>query len=388
MVTRAERAILHVDMDAFYASVEQRDEPEYRGKPVIVGGLGRRGVVSAASYEARKFGVHSAQPMSRARRLCPDGIYVRTRMSHYQQASRQVFSVFRRYTPLVEGLSLDEAFLDVSESQRLFGSVQDIAKRIVDDIRKETELIASVGMAPNKFLAKLASDLEKPAGFVWVDPDDVQSFLDPLPVSRIWGIGKRSQEKLDQSGIHTIADLREAPEAQLDSLFGRYARRYRDLARGLDERPVVSGGEEKSMSQECTYDVDVADLDRLHGELLGFAESVAERLRKAGLRSRTVTVKIREPDFHTHTRSHSLDHGTCDTNLLYQTGRKLLDRWWEEHPDTRVRLLGLGATMLSADDQAELFQSGPATGEVDRIVDEVREKFGGEAMKRGKLVNK
>jgi DNA polymerase-4 len=263
-----------------------------------------------------------------------------------------------------------------------------IAGCIVDDIREDTQLTASVGMAPNKFLAKLASDLEKPAGFVWVDPDAVQAFLDPLPVSRIWGIGKRSREKLDQAGINTIADLRRAPDALLDSLFGQNARRYRDLAEGRDERPVVTGGEEKSMSQECTYEVDVADLDQLHGELLGFAESVATRLRQAGLRGRTVTVKIREPDFRTHTRSHSLDHATCDTNLLYHTGCALLDRWWDEHPDTRVRLLGLGATMLSAEDQAELFQAGPATGEVDRIFDEVREKFGGAALKRGKLVNK
>lgn len=382
------RAILHVDMDAFYASVEQRDEPEYRGQPVIVGGLGRRGVVSAASYEARKYGVYSALPMSRARRLCPDGIYVRTRMSHYRQISRQVFSVFRRYTPLVEGLSLDEAFLDVTESQRLFGDIRDIARRVVDDIREETELTASVGMAPNKFLAKLASDLEKPAGFVRVDPDGVQAFLDPLPVTRIWGIGKRSREKLEAVGIRTIADLRQAPDTQLDSLFGRHARRYRDLAEGRDDRPVVPDGEEKSMSQECTYEVDIADLSRLYGELLGFAESVAGRLRRAGLRGRTVTVKIREPDFRTHTRSRSLEHATSDTRMLYQTGRDLLNRWWDEHPDTRVRLLGLGASMLSGDDQADLFQTGPATGEVDKIVDEVREKFGGEALKRGKLVNK
>ncbi len=383
----AERAILHVDMDAFYASVEQRDEPEYRGKPVIVGGLGRRGVVCAASYEARKYGVHSAQPMSRARGLCPEGIYVRPRMGHYRQISRQVFAVFRRYTPLVEGLSLDEAFLDVSESRRLFGDMREIAACIVGDIRESTSLTASVGMAPNKFLAKLASYLAKPAGFVWVDPDKVQAFLDPLPVSHIWGIGPRSREKLHEARITIIAELRKAPESQLDSLFGRHARRYRDLAEGRDDRPVVPGAEEKSMSQECTYEVDVADLDRLHRELLGFAENVATRLRRAGLRARTVSVKIREPDFHTHTRSRSLDHATCDTDLLYRTGRDLLDRWWDEHPDTRVRLLGLGASMLSGEDQAELFQSGAATGEVDRIVDEVREKFGGEALKRGKLIN-
>jgi DNA polymerase-4 len=254
----ASRVILHVDMDAFYASIEQRDNPDLRGKAVVVGGGANRGVVAAASYESRVFGIRSAMPMAEACRRCPDLVRVAPRMAHYRDVSRKIFAVFNEFTPLVEGLSLDEAFLDVTSSRRLFGSGRRIGLAIKDRIRECTSLTASVGVAANKLVAKIASDLDKPDGLVVVGPGQVNAVLDPLPVSAIPGIGKRTLERLDTVGVHTIAELRRAPDRDLEPVFGRFTRKTRERASGIDDRPVITARSEKSISNEQTYEADLA----------------------------------------------------------------------------------------------------------------------------------
>jgi DNA polymerase-4 len=298
----ASRVILHVDMDAFYASVEQRDHPELRDKPVVVGGGADRGVVAAASYESRVYGIRSAMPMAEARRRCPDLVRVSPRMARYKQVSREIFAIFKEFTPQVEGLSLDEAFLDVTSSRRLFGSGRRIAMAIKDRIRECTALTASVGVATNKLVAKIASDLDKPDGLVVVAADQVRDVLDPLPVSVIPGIGKRTLARLQAIGVHTIAELRRAPDRDLEPVFGRFTRKTRERASGIDERPVVASRREKSISNEQTYDTDLCDRGDMERQLLRLTDRTAGRLRKAALSAGTVQVKIRQADFKTFTR--------------------------------------------------------------------------------------
>ena len=295
-MTSTARRILHVDMDAFYASVEQRDNPALVGQPVVVGG-DTRGVVAAASYEARRFGIRSAMPMSEARRRCPALVRIPPRMAHYQDASRQIFAIFHEFSPLVEGLSLDEAFLDVSASLKLFGSARAIAMHIKDRIRQETRLTASVGVAENKLVAKIASDLDKPDGLCIVMPDDYPALLDPLPAEVIPGIGRETLKKLHAAGITTVRDLRCADDRELRPIFGRYTERTRARASGVDDRPVMAERGEKSISAEETYDRDLAEPRAMQRELLHLAERTAARLRKAGLQAGTVQVKIRRRIF-------------------------------------------------------------------------------------------
>ncbi len=383
----AQRAILHVDMDAFYASVEQRDAPELQGKPVIVGGTGRRGVVAAASYEVRRYGVHSAMPVARARRLCPEAIVVRPRMSIYVAESKRIFEIFEHYTPQIEPLSLDEAFLDVSASLRLHGDAVNIGRRIKQEIRAETRLTASVGIAPNKFLAKLASDQDKPDGLCVVEADRVQAFLDPLPVRRIWGIGPKAGERLARLGITTIANLRSADSDRLKAALGGYAARLQALARGEDDRPVEVHRAEKSVSNEVTFEADLTDRRACETRLLALAASVGARLRRKDLRGKTVSVKIRTTDFRTYTRQRTLEHAIRDDRTLGATAKALFREWWDERGPAPIRLLGVGTGGLVTGAGHDLF-AAPGEGRLDQVADRVRARFGGAALKPAALVRR
>ncbi len=362
-------------MDAFYASVEQRDNPEHRGKPVVVGGTGNRGVVCAASYEARRFGIRSAMPMAEARRRCGELIQIRPRFDRYKCVSAQIFDVFREFTPLVEGLSLDEAFLDVTGSLKLFGSGESIGRHIKTRIAETTALTASVGVAENKLVAKIASDLDKPDGLTVILGADRQYKLDPLPVAVIPGIGRETLKRLDGTGIRTVGDLRDAAPRVLESVFGRYADSMRRRARGDDDRPVVPYREEKSISAEETYDEDLVDPERMRTRLIALTERTAGRLRKAGVVAGTVQVKIRRADFSTYTRQTRLGHPSNGTEQLYAVARDLLGGWLAEQPGAAVRLLGVGGSQLAPAGQADLFDAEDSS--VDEALDSIRERFPG-----------
>jgi len=382
------RRILHVDMDAFYASVEQRDDPSLRGKPVVVGG-NTRGVVAAASYEARRFGIRSAMPMRDALRRCPDLCRVPPRMSHYQEVSHEVFSIFREFTPVVEGLSLDEAFLDVTDSRQLFGDEVTIASEIKKRIRERTSLTASVGVAPNKLVAKIASDLDKPDGLVVVTWDNMRETLDPLPVQVIPGIGKETLARLKRIPITTVAGLRLASDRDLEPVFGRFAGRTRDRAAGIDDRPVVSSRADKSISAETTFDKDLGDRKEMHRHLLRLAERTAGRLRAKELVAGTVQVKIRQADFTTFTRQRALRPPGNGTETIYHAATELLDDWLGEFPGTKVRLLGVGGSELARDAQPDLFAPQVAAGgsQLDQAVDRIRDKFGDLSLGRARTMD-
>jgi len=374
------RAIIHVDMDAFYASVESLDDPKLAGQAVIVGGLGPRGVVATANYEARVYGVHSAMPMSRARRLCPQACFIRPRLERYREVSVAVFSIFREFTPKVEGLSLDEAFLDVTASLKLFGGQEEIGRQVKERIRTQTGLTASVGMAHNKFLAKLASDARKPDGLVWVKPDQVLAFLDPMPISRLWGIGKRTAPKLKSMGILTVGQLRHADISIVRQVLGNRAEHFQRLARGEDEREVQASRPDKSISHEITFDTDILDRKELLSELLRQSENVSRRLRSQELMASTVVVKIRDANFHTITRSQSMRACSNSTRTLYRMARALFESWRDKHRTTPVRLLGMGASGL---EQESL--EGKAAGDqldsreeqsLDRVFDRINQRYG------------
>jgi DNA polymerase-4 len=381
--------ILHVDMDAFYASVEQRDHPELRCRPVIVGGTGGRGVVSAASYEARRFGVHSAMPTATARRLCPHGVFLPVRMEHYAGIARQIREIFLSFTPLVEPLSLDEAFLDVRGCEGLFGPAPEIARRIKERVRSETGLVASVGVAPNKFLAKLASDHGKPDGYVVLPPERVAAFLEPLPVGRVWGVGAKAEQRLHGLGARTVGQLAALPEQVLVDHLGEAGRHVWRLARGEDDRVVVPDREAKSISTETTFARDVADREVLRGWLLDLVDHLAARLRHHGLRAQTVEVKVRSSDFRTRSRARSLPEATDRTDALWQAACELLERSLSADV-LPLRLLGVGATKLTNDPvvQRDLFDDGAQVRQsaLDRAVDAIRGTFGAGAIRRGSLL--
>ena len=374
------RTIVHVDMDAFYASVEVLDDPSLAGRPVIVGGTPEgRGVVSAASYEARRYGVHSAMSAARARQLCPDGVFLRGRMERYHEISGQIGAIFRDFTPLVEPLSIDEAFLDVGACLRLFGDGQTIGRRIKARIADEVGLTASVGVATNKFLAKLASDLEKPDGFVVIGADEVQQRLDPLPVKWIWGVGRVFARELNRLGITTIADLRHHPRRSLVDRWGDHARHILALAEGRDERPVVPDHAAKSLGNETTFTEDIAAAELLQDILDALVDKVARRLRAQGLLARTVTLKARYPDFTTLTRSETLTEPTDQTVHLRDVGRRLLAQRLDRR-DRPLRLLGFTVSQLevSGGGQGELFIDPDRCKQqtLDRLVDRVHNRFG------------
>ncbi len=381
------RSILHVDMDAFYASVEERDRPELVGRPVIVGGTGGRGVVAAANYVVRRFGVRSAMPMREALKRCPDAVCIRPRMGRYQEVSQQVFAIFRDATPLVEGLSLDEAFLDVTGSERLLGGAETIGIAIRRRIREQTGLAASVGIASNKLLAKIASDLGKPDGLYTIDAADVHRILDPLPVERLFGIGPKTLPAVHAAGIRTFGELRRADEATLWRALGRQGRAMRDRAAGLDDRPVVPDRDEKSISAEETFATDLGDIAALQRELLRLADRTATRLRAQGLVAACVTVKIRRSDFTTYTRQRSFQPASQDTALIHRFAAGLLEEWRRLNPRQAVRLLGVGVSDLQPSAQSDLFAATPAKeSRLDHAVDDIRRRFGSALLTRASLL--
>lgn len=380
--------IIHLDMDAFYAAVEQRDNPALRGRPVIVGGSLERGVVSACSYEARSFGVRSAMPMSRAVRLCPAAVVLPVRMARYREVSRQVFTIFARYTDRIEPLSVDEAFLDVAGCGRLFGTAADIAARIRLEVKQELGLAISGGVAPNKFLAKLASESAKPDGLLEVAPEGVDDFLLPLPVERIWGVGAKAAQQLRRLGCRTVAELRRLPEAELVRLFGLWGERLYRLARGEDGRAVRVDQPAKSFGAEATFAADLTSREALQRELLAQAEKVAGRLRRQGMEGRSVTLKVRYGDFETLTRRQTLAAPTANGLLLYRAGLCLLAR--TDAGRRPVRLLGIsvGALEPAALKQADLFpdQSSQRLADLDRALDRLQERFGAGQVRRASLL--
>jgi DNA polymerase-4 len=392
-------SILHIDMDAFYASVEIRDNPSLRGKPVCVGGSASgRGVISAASYKAREFGVHSAMPTAQAQRLCPDIVLVAPDFDRYTTASRQIMEIFRRYTPLVEPLSLDEAFLDVSGTERLFGDAIEIGRGIKRDILREIGLVASVGIAPTKFLAKLASDLDKPDGFRVIEPHEIKEVLNPLPVSKIFGVGPRTAQRLERLGVTTISDLAELDRQDVAGRFGASGLWIHDLAHGVDPRRVTPRREEKSHGMERTFPDDIRDREELRAFLLGFSEELAFTLRDKGLRGRTITLKARYSTFKTVTRTRTLDFPTNLGPRIYQVASELLSK-----VDSRpLRLLGVQISKLEdvrTPVQPMLFgdADGPAPEESAKDakltraaegMDRLRAKFGKDAVVPATLLEK
>ena len=368
------RKILHVDMDAFYASVEIRDDPRLRGQPVAVGGSARRGVVLAASYEARPYGVHSAMPMARALRLCPGLVVVPPHFDRYVEASEQVFAIFHEFTPEVEGLSLDEAFLDVTRSIALFGSAEEQAAKIKARIRERLGLTASVGIAEVKFAAKVASDLRKPDGLVVVPQGGVAAFLAPLPVSRLWGVGPKTEKVVLALGLRTIGDVAKAEDAWLERELGSLGAWLSALARGIDPRPVEPDREAKSIGAEETFEEDLEGED-LHPFLHGQALRVAARLRRAGVRARAIHLKVKSATFHTTTRQRTLPEPTDDGALIYTVVRELLTHV----PPGRVRLTGVHASHLGA--QLPL-PDGPSGRRIrlNASIDRIHERFGPDAL--------
>ncbi len=380
------RAILHCDLDAFYASVEQRDHPEYRGKPVIVGGgPNERGVVSAASYEARAFGVRSAMPLRTAGRLCPQGIFVPGDAARYAEASDRVMALFAERTPLVQPISLDEAFLDVTATEHLFGGALAVARELKARVRAELGLVLSAGVATNKLCAKIGSDLRKPDGLVVVPPGEEAAFLAPLPLFRLWGVGPKTQAVLEGWGLRTIGDLASFDTAALEARLGQSGAAIATRARGIDDDPVVADQAAKSVGHEHTFDRDTADPRVVESTLLRLAEGVGQRLRAASLRGRTITLKLRVAPFETRSRQRTLADATDDDLTLFRVARALLrDALAEDRSRgeaSPVRLVGISASGLVAGQQLGLFGSARAS-RLNAALDAVRARFGDEALDR------
>jgi len=384
------RAIIHLDMDAFYAAVEVLDAPELRGKPVIVGGSKERGVVSSASYEARKFGVHSAQPIATAARLCPQGVFLPVRMWRYQEVSQHIFRIFQGFSPLVEPLSLDEAFLDVTGSTRLFGTPEEIARKIKEQVVEETGLTVSAGVAPSKFVAKIASDMQKPDGLTVVPEGKVKAFLEPLPIEKLWGVGKATRKTLANLGVKTIGDLGLLSSKLLMKKLGKQGLHLYLLAKGVDQREVEPEREVKSIGHEDTYPMDISDLGEARKQLLSLANRVAKRLRRYGFVGRTVTLKVKYFDFVQITRSITLGEPTDDSRKIFQTCCDLLGK--TEVGKRPVRLLGISLSQLSDSDETKqlaLFTEADPDKRrrLNRALDTISEKFGDEAIVPGTLLD-
>ncbi len=385
-----QKNIMHIDMDAFFASVEQLDNPDLRGKPVGVGSLHKRAVLSAASYEARRFGVRSAMPVGQALKLCPELQVVTGRRHRYKEISHKVMEVLSNYSPVVEQASIDEAYIDITGTEKLFGSPRQIAESIKKDILASTGLTASVGIAPVKFLAKIASDLNKPNGISIIEPDQVQNFLKTLPVEKIPGVGKKALPKLRSFGIVYAADLRRYPREFWKERFGERGPVLYDKGAGIDPTPVTEGGAMKSSSAENTFGEDVSDIHTLKTLLLKQSERIAADIRRNGLKGRTVTLKVKFPDFRQITRSRTLDSRTSHAGTIYKTGCKLLD---EELPLGPVRLIGIGISnfeersrQLSLLDDPEKPQENKKLEQLDKAIDQARNKFGSNILTRGRLL--
>ncbi len=382
------RTILHVDLDAFFAAVEQRDDPSLRGRPVLVGGSARRGVVAACSYEARVFGIKSAMPMAEALRRCPKAIVVRHHMERYAKASQTFFGILGDFSPEVEGLSLDEAFLDVTASERLLGDGPTIAREIKRRVRAELSLVASVGVAPIKFAAKVASDIDKPDGLRVIAPDGVLQFLHPLPMTRLWGVGEATREILASMGLSTIGDVARYPEAALVGRLGAATGHHlAALARGEDHRAVVAESDPVSVGHQDTFDDDIDDKGELSVILLEQADRVAMRLREAGLRARATVLIIKYDDFRQITRRMTLDAPTSDGGVLSRTAIELLSKVViESRKGARVRLCGISATSLEPRDaprQLGFDEAARSKGErLGDMIDKVAAKFGKATIRR------
>ena len=391
-----ERVILHADLDAFFASVEQRDFPELKGKPVVVGGSSdQRGVVSAASYEARKFGVHSAMPLREAKRRCPHAIFRPVRGDAIRDASRKVFEIFETFTPLIQKLSVDEAFLDITGSLHLWGNSElELAQTLRARVKEEVGLTISVGLAGNKFLAKLASDMDKPDGLTVVprEPEAIRAFLAPLDVGRVWGVGKKSKQRLQAKGLHTIGDLQHAGKDSLVAWFGESSGSHLfALSHGLDDRPVHDREAEKSISNETTFMEDEPDREKHHRTLLRLTEKVGARLRASDHWAGCVQLKIRSSSFQTYTRQRHLDVPTRRDQDIWETVWDLYETF---NPEWPVRLLGVGVQDLTetpgpAQQQLDLFAEPeePASTALDDTVDRIRAKYGKDALKRARGVD-
>jgi len=392
MPTQTNRRIIHLDMDAFYASVEILDNPALRGRPVVVGGDCNRGVVCAASYEARKFGVHSALPIFTAKKLCPHGVFLPVRMARYQEISSQIMEIFQRFTPLVEPLSLDEAFLDVTASQRLMGAAEDIARQIRALVKETIGLTVSAGVGTSKLVAKIASDLNKPDGLTIVPPGQEEAFLAPLPIGRLWGVGRTTKESLALIGIKTIGDLSHIPTAILTAKFGKAGLMLQESAQGIDLRPVEPRQEAKSIGHEETFTEDLRDKKRLEQELLALCLKVGKRARDHGLVGRTVTIKVKYRDFVQVTRSLTLPEPVADDKSLYQTGCLLLAK--TEIGLRPIRLLGITlANLIPTETPGQLALFGQSQTKAKdcrlyKAIDAISDRYGCGSIVPAALVEK
>lgn len=378
------RVILHIDMDAFFASIEQLDNPRFKGKPVIVGGS-KRGVVSTASYEAREFGVHSAIPIFEAKRLCPNGIYLPVRMSRYRELSDKIMSILDEFSPLVEQVSIDEAFIDISGTEKLHGIPEEVAFKIKTRIKEDTSLTCSIGIAPNKFLAKIASDIDKPDGLTIITGDKVQKFLSTLSVGKLPGVGDKTLKELKKLGIRFASDILKYPKEAFKKRFGKFGQRLIELAKGIDESKVTPYTQAKSISSEDTLPEDTNNLEVLKRWLMSQAEVVGRRLRKANLKGRTITLKLKYSDFRSVTRSRTINMPSNATKTIFDTASTLLENCGLP---AKVRLVGVGVSNFEEPAiQYQLFDSGDIAEKklqkVDQAIDQVTDKFGIGIIKRG-----
>ena len=384
------RVILHIDMDAFYASVEQLDNPTLSGKPVIVGGVSNRGVVSTANYEARKFGVRSAMPIFQARQKCPHGVFLPVRMTRYKEISQKIMMVLEGFTPLIEQVSIDEAYMDISGTEKILGSAEELGLKIKDRIKSIIFLSCSIGIAPNKFLAKIASDLNKPDGLTIISPEYAPSLIKNLPVEKVPGVGKKNMETLHGIGLMKLGDIKRVSRRLLIKKTGSFGKRLMELSMGIDESPVTPFTESKSISSEDTLSVDTNDRDILKKHLLIQSENVGRRLREKGLKGTTVTLKLKRADFKQVTRSATLDKAIQSSNLIYKQGLRLLE---EFNTSIKFRLIGIGISNLfhekKLQKQLNLFdklQSADKSWEdIERAMDTIKKRFGRDAINRGGL---
>lgn len=379
------RLVMHVDMDAFFASIEQHDHEEYRGRPLIVGGLSGRGVVSTCSYEARKFGVHSAMPIVRAKRLCPQGIFIEGNYARYKEVSAEIFKIFARYAPVVEPLSIDEAFLDITGMELLMKSPRAYAEKLKHEIRETTGLVASVGIAPNKFLAKLASDLEKPDGLVIITKENQQKILDPLPVGRIWGVGKKTASVLASLHIRTIGQLRQTDGKKLTAaLGGHMAEHLLALSQGIDHREVAPREPAKSIGKEVTFAKDIHEAAEVEKILLALSEKVGYRLRRQGLKGRTIQLKLRLGTFQTYTRSRTLMEPTCFDAEIYHTAVELYHGLCVRQG---IRLLGISVSGFDASGAISLFHDEVRKENLYAAIDKIKQRFGEQGITKANLIH-
>ena len=391
-------SIIHLDLDAFFASVEQRDNPAYRGKPLIVGGISsgegnsNRGVVCAASYEARQYGVHAGMPIWEARQKCHEGIFIPSQMNKYLKAFKKFFQICSSYTPLIEPLSIDELFLDVSGCESLFGSSETIGRKIKERVHQELGLKVSVGIAENKFLAKIATNLGKPDGFYIISSEDIQKILYPLPVSALWGIGKKTEELLKKSGIYQVEQLAKMPDSILENLMGKNGKKIKLLAQGIDKSPVTPPSTAKSIGKETTFSTNITEKAILIKELLKISQMVGYTARKKGYKGRTITLKIRFHNFITFNRSKTLENPTNLDDIIFKTVVELLDK--VRYKKGGVRLLGIKLSNLTSGNERKQLKLLREEGDkkddkleqLTQSLDKIREKFGSKAVTRASLL--